>query len=238
MKYFVISSPRCGGHYCGEAIALRTQVLPLGECLNSMYKDDVYTFDNNQVQVNWPEKEYFNKINSQGKNNSSITEVTNRLDNLLEVDNWQGQAHLGHLEHLENNIVEKIVNNTNAILLYRENYIESIISWIIAFELDLWVPRGSQKYKAVYYNKEKHLPSVKQLIQEYDNLQKLANKYKWHDVFKYEDFTGDHNIDFVNYKLQQQTTTWSLPVKNNPESNKKKILKNVDELLKDLKWNG
>ena len=47
MKYFLISSERCGSHYCGEAIALRTQVLPLGECLNSMYDDNVYTFENN-----------------------------------------------------------------------------------------------------------------------------------------------------------------------------------------------
>ena len=29
MKYFLISSERCGSRYCGEAIALRTQVLSL-----------------------------------------------------------------------------------------------------------------------------------------------------------------------------------------------------------------
>ena len=51
MKYFLVSSPRCGSHYCGEAIALRTQVLALGECLNSMYHDSAFTFENNQVQV-------------------------------------------------------------------------------------------------------------------------------------------------------------------------------------------
>ena len=70
MKYFIISSPRCGSHYCGESIALRTQVLPLGECLNLMYKNDVYTFNNNQVQVNWPDK-----IDAQEKNNLSLIHI-------------------------------------------------------------------------------------------------------------------------------------------------------------------
>ena len=76
MKYFLISSERCGSHYCGEAIALRTQVLPLGECLNSMYDDNVYTFENNQVQVHWPKL-----IKPNLKNQSSVSK-TQRLSKL------------------------------------------------------------------------------------------------------------------------------------------------------------
>ena len=51
MKYFVVSGPRCGSHYCSESIAFRTQVLPLGECLNSMYKNNVFTFTKNDLLI-------------------------------------------------------------------------------------------------------------------------------------------------------------------------------------------
>lgn len=234
MRYFVVSGSRCGSHYCGESIAFRTQVLPLGECLNSMYKNNIFTFENNQVQRHPPSKIPL------GENNSSITELNNRLDNLLKVDNWQGQAHIGQIEHLGDldNKIEKIVNNTNAILLYRGNFLEGIISWLIAWELELWVPRDKHTYKEVYYNKEKHLHRIEFLLYEYNYLKSILNKYNWYDVFKYEDFTGDHNLDFKKYELQPQTNTWPLPVKNNTEPNKKKLIKNLDELKRDLKCNG
>ena len=235
MKYFVVSGPRCGSHYCSESIAFRTQVLPLGECLNSMYKNNVFTFENNQVQRHSP-----SKIPIDQENNSSILEINNRLDNLFKVDNWQGQAHIGQIEHLGNldDKIEKIVNNTNAILLYRENFIEGVISWLIAWELEIWVPRDKRTYKEIYYNKEKHLHRIEFLLNEYNYLKSIANKYNWYDVFKYEDFTGDHNLDFKKYELQPQTNTWDLPVKNNTEANKKKLIKNLDELKRDLKCNG
>ena len=173
MKYFVVSGPRCGSHYCSEGIAVRTQVLPLGECLNSMYKNNVFTFENNQVQRHSP-----SKIPVDEENNSSITEINNRLDNLLKTDNWQGQAHIGQIEYLGDldDTIEKIVNNTNAILLYRENFIEGIISWIIAWELELWVPRDKRTYKEVYYNKEKHLHRIKFLLHEYNYLKSISRK--------------------------------------------------------------
>ena len=86
----------------------------------------------------------------------------------------------------------------------------------------------------MYYNKVKHLSVIKQLIRDYDNLKKLADKYKWSKVFRYEDFTGDHNIDFAEYKVKNQYETWNLPVKNNSESDKLKLLKNLNELLGDI----
>jgi hypothetical protein len=231
MKYFLVSSPRCGSHYCGEAIALRTQVLALGECLNSMYHDSVFTFENNQVQVHWPELTQPN-----ARNKSTVEQINKRLDNLLSAQNsWQGQAHLGHISCLGDKVIDKIVDNTHAILLYRDSYVQSIISWIIATESNVWVPREKQEYTPVYYNKEKHLPGIKQLIRDYDNLKKLADTYKFSKVFRYEDFTGDHNIDFAEYKLANQTETWNLPVKNTSDFNKLKLLKNLNELLTDIK---
>ena len=230
MKYFLISSERCGSHYCGEAIALRTQVLPLGECLNSMYDDNVYTFENNQVQVHWPKL-----IKPNLKNQSSVSQINQRLSKLLSTQNsWQGQAHLSHISCLGDNVIEKIVDNTHAILLYRDSYLQSIISWILATESNVWVSRDVHEYTPVYYNKVKHLPVLKQLIRDYDNLKKLADKYKWSKVFRYEDFTGDHNIDFAEYKVKNQYETWNLPVKNNSESDKLKLLKNLNELLGDI----
>ena len=151
MKYFLVSSPRCGSHYCGEAIALRTQVLALGECLNSMYHDSAFTFENNQVQVHWPELTQPN-----ARNKSTVEQINKRLDNLLSAQNsWQGQAHLGHISCLGDKVIDKIVDNTHAILLYRDSYVQSIISWIIATESNVWVPREKQEYTPVYYNKEK-----------------------------------------------------------------------------------
>jgi len=237
MKYFIITSLRCGSHYCGESIALRLQILPLGECLNPMYKNDRYTFENNQVQINWPKQALLDGIDKIDKSSigSSPFEIQNRLDNLLVTDNdWQAQAHIAYFRELDKDAIKNIVEKTNAILLYRENFTDAIISWVIAKENDNFVSREKQAIQKVYYDKNKHLDIIKDIIKDYKLLQEMKDKYNWFKVYKYEDFTSDPSLDFSDYTLQNQNTNWNLPVKNNTEKEKRSLIVNIEELIGDI----
>tara|TARA_B100001248_G_scaffold34601_1_gene22171 strand:+ start:4049 stop:4750 length:702 start_codon:yes stop_codon:yes gene_type:complete len=229
MKYFIITSPRCGSHYCAESIAQRLQILPLGECLHPMYKNDMYTFENNQVQVHWPKHVDKKSICS------TTYEIQNKLDKLLATDNdWQAQAHIAHFEKLDKDAIKNIVEKTNAILLYRENFTDAIISWVIANENDNFVPREQQTMQRVYYDKNKYSEIVEYLIKNYKLLQEIKDKYNWFKVYKYEDFTGDPSLDFSDYTLQNQNTSWNLPIKNNTEEEKKNLIINIQDLIEDI----
>jgi len=231
MKYFIISSPRCGSHYCAESIAQRSQIGPLGECLNPMYSDDQYSFLDNCVSVSWSTPKDKHGVCS------SVPQRQARLDSLLNTDNsWQAQAHLAHLRPLARDSIASIVERTHAILLYRENFTDAIVSWVIAYENDLFVSRMPSHHiqRAVHYNRDRHLGIIRDLVSDYKSLQLIKDKYNWFKVYKYEDFTGVPEVDFSDYTLQQQTTSWPLPIKNNTELEKQSLIINIQELIGDI----
>ena len=248
MKYFIITAARCGSHYCGESIALRLQILPLGECLKPTYKNDRYIFENNQVQTRYipvsGPSNIHRRSGKQHEGGSSNVEIQNRLNNLLATDNdWQAQAHIDNLKlpwpqrHLDKDAIKNIVEKTNAILLYRENFTNAIISWVIAKENDNFVLREQQEIQRVYYDKNKHLDIIKCIINDYKILQEIKDKYNWFKVYKYEDFTGDPNLDFSDYyTLQKMKISWNLPIKNNTEKEKRSLIVNIEELINDIKY--
>ena len=229
-KYFIVTSPRSGSHYCAESLAQRLQILPLGECLHHMYPNDVYRFNNNILEVHWPRN-----LKDQTTRRSSNQEIKDRVYNLISTKNdWQGQAHIAHLLPLGGSVLRDIVKNTNAILLYRENVLDTVLSWIIAYETEKWVNTEAQTPNNIVYKRDIHLDKIKFLIKSDIHLKNLKNKYKWSKIFKYEDFTGNPDIDFAEYPKREQINVWNLPVKSNTEKEKRNIVQNITQLLEDI----